>query len=110
MDYEIKPSDLYSRLMADEQSYLVDLRDQDVYYEGHIPGALNIPSTRAQFGGSALMPDDGLIILYDEGPDRGAAEDTRKLLVEKGLQVQVLAGGYAAWIAAGYPVEKEPSG
>jgi hydroxyacylglutathione hydrolase len=94
------------RLVA-EGAQLVDARSIAAFAAGHIPGALSIP-LRSAFATwlGWLVPDDRpLVVVVDPEQDRGE-------LVRQALKVGyeqlagALAGGMAAWQAAGLPVAR----
>lgn len=79
--------------------------DVSPYYDnGHIPGAVSIPLATLD----AKIPTldkmkTYLVYCHWDGPSMAGAQK----LVDAGFaKVYRLAGNYAAWTAAGYPVEK----
>src|SRR6266496_4054579 len=96
------------RLVA-EGAELVDARPIAAFAAGHISGALSIP-LRSAFATwlGWLVPDDRpLVVVVDADQDRGD-------LVRQALKVGYerlageLAGGMAAWQAAGLPMSRIP--
>jgi hydroxyacylglutathione hydrolase len=91
------------RLVA-EGAELVDARPTAAFAAGHIPGALSIP-LRGAFASwlGWLVPDDRpLVVVLD--PDQESAELVRQALkVGYERLAGELAGGMAAWQAAGLP-------
>lgn len=87
---------------------LLDVREADEYAGGHIPGAIHMSRGMLEFklsSNSALSARDLSIILYCKTSGRAAL--AAKSLHEMGYQnVQSIAGGYDAWIAAGNPIAK----
>ena len=53
-------------LMDSEDGYIIlDVREQDEYDAGHIPGAILIPYTQIEEKATAMLPDkDQLILVY----------------------------------------------
>lgn len=93
---------------------IVDARPRDEYEAGHIPGALCLPYEEAGFDPETLErfdPGGKPVIVYCGG---GACELSTNLalrLVEAGKKkVLVFLGGWTAWEAAGYPVERGAQG
>ena len=87
---------------------LVDVREADEYAAGHLPGAVHISRGMLEFKFSsnpALQPRDLKIVLYCKTSGRAAL--SAAALHEMGyLNVQSIAGGFDAWVAAGQPVAK----
>ena len=87
---------------------LVDVREADEYAAGHLPGAVHISRGLLEFKFSAnpaLQSRDLKIVLYCKTSGRAAL--SAAALHEMGyLNVQSIAGGFDAWVAAGQPVAK----
>jgi rhodanese-related sulfurtransferase len=87
---------------------LVDVREADEYAAGHLAGALHASRGMLEFKFSsvpALQPRDLKLVLYCKTSGRAALAAVA--LQEMGyLNVQSIAGGYDAWVAAGLPVAK----
>jgi len=94
---------------AIEQADLViDVREADEYAQGHIPGAVHMSRGLLEFklaGNPAYQPRDLRIVLYCKTSGR-AALSAQSLQAMGYLNVQSIAGGYDAWVAAGQPVAK----
>lgn len=90
---------------------LLDVREADEYAAGHLSGATHIPRGLLEFKFSstpALQPRDLKIVLYCKTSGRAALSAVS--LHEMGyLNVQSIAGGYDAWVAAGKPAAKPAS-
>jgi len=91
-----------------EASVLVDVREADEFAAGHLPGAVHISRGLLEFrfsGMPALQPRDIKVVLYCKTSGRAALAGA--VLQDMGyLNVQNIAGGYDAWVAAGMPVAK----
>lgn len=81
---------------------LVDVRDPQEFAEGHIPGAINIPSDKFA-AGSAVLDKEKLIVVYCKSGGRSftAYRKLQKLDYSKILQAIL-----ADWEEAGLPVTK----
>lgn len=84
---------------------IIDVREQDEYVQGYIPGALWIPRGFLELRIEDKVPErDREIILYCAGGNRSAF--AARSLQELGYtNVKSLAGGFSAWKRAGYPAE-----
>ena len=91
-----------------EASVLVDVREADEFAAGHVPGSVHISRGMLEFrfsGMPALQSRDIKIVLYCKTGGRAALAGVA--LQDMGyLNVQNIAGGFDAWIAAGFPVAK----
>lgn len=85
---------------------LVDVREADEYAAGHLAGAVHISRGMLEFKFSAnpaLQSRDLKIVLYCKTSGRAAL--AAAALHDMGyLNVQSIAGGFDAWVAAGKPV------
>ena len=83
---------------------VLDVRPEDEYALGHLPGAVNMPlKTLAR----QLRKFDRSreIVAYCRGPYCVLSFDAVALLREKGFRVRRLEDGYPEWRAAGLPIE-----
>jgi rhodanese-related sulfurtransferase len=82
---------------------LIDVRDGDEYHQSHIPRAVNISRGLLEFklSNDPALENRGLnIVLYCKNSGRSAL--AAKALKEMGyMHVQIIAGGFEAWQAAG---------
>lgn len=84
--------------------YLLDVRTQEEFAEGHVPRAANIPVQELETR-LAEVPKDRDVVVYC----RSGARATRAaaLLREKGYtRISEMTGSMMAWDAAKLPVEK----
>ncbi len=81
---------------------LVDVRDPQEFAEGHIPGAINIPSDKFA-AGSAALDKEKLVVVYCKSGGRSytAYRKLQKLDYSKIAQAIL-----ADWEKAGLPVTK----
>jgi molybdopterin/thiamine biosynthesis adenylyltransferase/rhodanese-related sulfurtransferase len=84
---------------------VVDVREQDEWDEGHIPGAVHIPRGNLESRIERAAPDPGRpIVLYCSAGNRSAFG--ARTLDELGYEdVSSLAGGFTDWKRNGFPVE-----
>jgi len=85
--------------------FVVDVREQDEWDEGHIPGAVHIPRGNLESRIERAAPDPGRpIVLYCSAGNRSAF--AARTLDELGYEdVSSLAGGFTDWKRNGFPVE-----
>jgi molybdopterin/thiamine biosynthesis adenylyltransferase/rhodanese-related sulfurtransferase len=84
---------------------VVDVREQDEWDEGHIPGALHIPRGYLESRIERAVPDPSQqVVVYCSAGNRSAF--AAKSLEEMGYtDVLSLAGGFTDWKRNGFPVE-----
>ena len=99
---EISPQDAAAKLNSSE-AVIVDVRDQDEWDEGHIPGANHMSRGTIELDIEEKVPDpNAMIICHCGGGGRSAlaAESLQKMGYKN---VRSMAGGFKAWKAAGLP-------
>lgn len=108
-DALITVDELQGMLVSQNPPFLVDIRAQGFWIDGHIPEARNIPAGKQLDIRLEEIPDDGtLIVLVPRGEERVA--EVWQTLVDAGYEqdaVKALAGGMDAWKEAGLPVQQE---
>ena len=91
-----------------EADVLLDVREQDEYAAGHIPGAIHASRGMLEFklsNSPELSSRDLKIVLYCKTSGRAALAACA--LHDMGyLRVQSISGGFDAWVSAGKPVVK----
>jgi ArsR family transcriptional regulator len=95
--------DLMSRLHEGSVTVL-DVRPEDEFAVGHLPGALNIPLGELERRLGEL-PADREVIAYCRGPYCVLSFEAVAALRARGYLVRRLEDGYPEWKAAGLPVE-----
>jgi molybdopterin/thiamine biosynthesis adenylyltransferase/rhodanese-related sulfurtransferase len=92
-------------LAAESRPLLVDVREQDEWSEGHIPGAVHVPRGFLESRIEGAAPDRAApVIVYCAGGARSAF--AAKSLEELGYEnVVSLAGGFTEWKRNGFPTE-----
>lgn len=99
----VSRTDLLSRLQ-DGLVTLLDVRPEDEFAAGHLPGALGIPLAELEHRLSEL-PQDREVIAYCRGPYCILSFEAVAALRARGYLVRRLEDGYPEWKAAGLPIE-----
>ncbi len=88
-----------------DSSVLVDVREEDEWSEGHIPGAVHVPRGFLESRIEQVAPDRSqTVVLYCAGGSRSAF--AAKTLEELGYEnVVSLAGGFTDWKRNGLPTQ-----
>jgi len=100
---EIDASHARHRIESGEP-VVVDVREQDEWDEGHIPGAVHVPRGHLESRIERLAPDTSRpVVVYCSAGNRSAF--AAKTLAELGYEdVVSLAGGFTDWKRNGFPV------
>jgi phage shock protein E len=84
--------------------YLIDVREQWEYDEGHIPGVTLIPMNEVPNRLTEIPTDKEVIVTCRSGNRSGQITD---YLRQQGFDnVHNMSGGIVEWEAAGYPVDR----
>jgi rhodanese-related sulfurtransferase len=97
---------IWVRISRGEKFHLIDVREDNEWERGHLPGATHLAKGIIERDIENLIPDSGTeIVLYCGGGFRSAlAADA---LGRMGYtNVISMDGGYRGWVEAGHPVEK----
>ena len=106
----IRQTDIHEvkrRLDAGEKFCLVDVREDDEWARGHLPGAIHLCKGIIERDIENLVPDkNALIVLYCGGGFRSAlaADNLQKMGYANVLSMD---GGWRDWLGAGYPTTKD---
>ncbi|WP_373499920.1 rhodanese-like domain-containing protein [Desulfococcus sp.] len=96
-------------LFARRDVLFVDARPESEYAEGHIQGALSIPSQEADdyfMEAADRLSAAKAIITYCDGENCELSHDLALFLKEMGVEnVRVLVNGWTVWHEAGLPTE-----
>jgi sulfur-carrier protein adenylyltransferase/sulfurtransferase len=102
---EVDAAQARGQLESAEPPLLLDIREDDEWNEGQIPGAVHIPRGNLESRVENAAPDRSRpIVVYCAGGSRSAF--AAKTLGELGYEnVASLAGGYTDWKRNGFPTQ-----
>ena len=103
---ELEPvsrEDLLTRL-RDGLVTVLDVRPEDEFALGHLPGALSVPLSALEQR-LAEVPRDKEIVAYCRGPYCVLSFEAVAALRARGFRVRRLVDGFPEWKASGLPVE-----
>lgn len=84
--------------------YLIDVREEDEYADGHLPGAVNLPLSELEQRYREIQSDKPIVLVCARG---GRSAQAAEYLAYQGYQnLYNLEGGTLGYIKAGHPVEK----
>jgi len=102
---ELEPvsrDELVDRLRSGTATVL-DVRPEDEFRQGHLPGALNIPLAQLERQ-LAELPADREIVAYCRGPWCVLSFEAVAALRQRGYQARRLEDGFPEWKVAGLPI------
>ena len=104
---ETNVADVNRRVQNGERFLLVDVREDNEWAKGHLPGAVHMGRGVIERDIEMKVPDTGAkMILYCGGGFRSAlvADNLQKMGY---TNVESMNGGWRGWNEAGLPTEKE---
>jgi rhodanese-related sulfurtransferase len=97
----IEVEDLKDILDRGEKVTIIDIRSQELFVEGHIRSAINIP---AAIIARKPLPPIGRVVVCGDGIRRDIALTAVEALnAREGIQAELLEGGFAAWQELSFP-------
>jgi rhodanese-related sulfurtransferase len=104
---ETNVADVKRRIDGGEKLTLVDVREDNEWVQGHLPGAVHLGRGVIERDIEARVPQtDAKLILYCGGGFRSAlvADNLQKMGY---TNVESMDGGWRGWLAAGLPTAKD---
>lgn len=104
---ETNVADVKKRMDAGERFLLVDVREDNEWANGHLPGAVHLGKGIIERDIEQQVPDTGAkLILYCGGGFRSALAGDN--LQKMGYtNVESMDGGWKGWVQAGLPTAKD---
>ncbi|MEU8798223.1 rhodanese-like domain-containing protein [Spirillospora sp. NPDC048819] len=108
LSFETDVSDVAARILGrsePEGMVVVDTRSTESWDQGHIPGALHLPTAEIAGRAATLIPRDATVVVHCWGPGCNGATKAALLFAELGFPVKEMIGGFEYWAREGLPVE-----
>ncbi|MEU1054071.1 rhodanese-like domain-containing protein [Streptomyces sp. NPDC005876] len=90
---------------ADPGFVVVDSRSTASWDQGHIPGAVHLPTALVPEQAGALLDPSVPVVTYCWGPGCNGATRAALALAELGYQVREMLGGFEYWVREGFAYE-----
>ena len=84
---------------------LVDCRSTESWDQGHVPGALHLPTARVAEEAGRLLDPAVPVVTYCWGPGCDGATRAALALAELGYPVKEMRGGFEYWVREGFAYE-----
>lgn len=102
LSFETDCSDVFHSQQAGEVDYvLVDVRGEQAFATGHVPGAINIPTRQINAERMAPFAADTLFVVYCAGPHCNGVHRAAVRLAALGYAVKEMLGGVTGWLDEG---------
>jgi rhodanese-related sulfurtransferase len=87
---------------ADPGFVLLDSRSPAAWDQGHIPGAVHLPTALVPEQAEQLLDRSVPVVTYCWGPGCNGATRAALALAELGFQVKEMLGGFEYWVREGF--------
>ena len=96
----------FTKVLQQENTFLLDVRTEKEFAEGHLKGSICIDVTQADFLAKAekQLLKDQTIALYCRSGRR--SKKAAELLANAGYKVVELSTGFLGWQSSGMPIER----
>ncbi|MEW2050034.1 rhodanese-like domain-containing protein [Streptomyces sp. NPDC005476] len=97
-------SDVAAALAAggDPGFVVLDSRSTDSWDQGHVPGAVHLPTALIPTQAAQLLDQDVPVVTYCWGPGCNGATRAALALAELGYRVKEMLGGFEYWVREGF--------
>jgi rhodanese-related sulfurtransferase len=90
------------REIAGGSATAVDVRSEEKWSEGHVPGAIHLPDGDPEAATKPLEEGARLLVIAEDGK---AAEEVASDLAEKGYNAAPVDGGMDDWVSEDFPIQ-----
>jgi rhodanese-related sulfurtransferase len=103
--FETDVSDVHADLEAAAPGLVVvDSRNEQAWRQGHLPGAVHLPTAQIAERAAGLVPPGVAVVTYCWGPGCNGATRAALEFARLGYPVKEMIGGYEYWVREGLPV------
>ncbi len=107
MVFETDCWDVHASLQLEEPGFvLLDVRSKELFQQGHIAGAKNLPNWLINRKSLAEFPADSLFVVYCAGPHCNGAAKAAIRISRLEYSVKLMIGGVEGWKDEGFSLVK----
>ena len=102
---ETDASDVYAAQKAGEQFVLVDVRGDEAWAQGRVPGAVHMPYREIAERAPQEIDRSTPVVVYCWSPGCNAGAKGAVEFAKLGYSVREMIGGYEYWVREGFAVQ-----
>lgn len=103
---EVDVSDVHVALESGRPGFvLLDARSETAWRQGHVPGALHMPTDSIPSRSAVELDPATLVVTYCWGPGCNGATRAALALAGLGYPVKEMIGGFEYWVREGFAVD-----
>ncbi|MEV0457000.1 rhodanese-like domain-containing protein [Catellatospora methionotrophica] len=106
LSFEADVSDVHADLASGAPGFvLVDSRSLEAWEQGHLPGAVHLPTPEIAARAAEAVPAGSVVVTYCWGPGCNGATRAALAFARLGYQVKEMLGGYEYWVREGFDTQ-----
>ncbi len=106
--FEADVSDVHADLLAGVGGVVVvDTRSEAAWAQGHLPGALHLPTAQIAERAPDLIDPALTVVTYCWGPGCNGATRAALAFARLGYRVKEMLGGFEYWVREGFAYESD---
>ncbi|MEX0739428.1 MAG: rhodanese-like domain-containing protein [Pseudohongiella sp.] len=106
LQFETDCWDVHHAISNQRQDFvLLDVRAEELFRKGHVPGAVNLPHSRINEASLGAFADATLFVVYCAGPHCNGADKAAIRLARLQRPVKKMIGGVTGWLDEGFTLE-----
>ncbi|MGM7671899.1 rhodanese-like domain-containing protein [Microbacterium sp. A93] len=102
--YETDASDVYARQKAGEDVVVIDVRSDEAWAQGRVPGAVHMHYSEIASRAAQEIPAGTDVVVYCWSPGCNAGAKGALEFARLGYPVREMIGGFEYWAREGYPI------
>jgi rhodanese-related sulfurtransferase len=108
--FETDVSDVGADLAAGAADVVVvDVRSAESWAQGHVQGAIHLPTAEIATRAADLIDRDVTVVVYCWGPGCNGATRAAREFARLGRPVKEMLGGFEYWVREGFPIVVRPA-
>lgn len=109
LGFETDCADVHAAMADGERFTLLDVRSEQAFAAGHIPGSVSLPHRAIDTATLRRISGDGPFVAYCWGPHCNGADRAALAISALGREVKVMIGGIHGWELEGHALTAPPA-